>query len=78
MSMTILDAQDAWLGGKADFQEWRQQYDATWMGPLGTMLLKMLWSRLSAPEHIALRQMSPQAHDTVQRMLFGGTDGELV
>ena len=74
MPINIQTAEDAWLEGKASFEEWRQQFEADWFEPLSASMWGMLFARMSPEEHVALRQMNPQAYDMISAIIKGGTN----
>lgn len=40
--LTIADAEDSFLSGQMDWQEFREQFERSWYGPLGQSLLAAL------------------------------------
>ncbi len=57
--LNISHAEDAFLSGEADFQEWRDQFEAQWYAPLGRSLIGGMIQSLP-PEVLAqLRQQLP-------------------
>ena len=69
--LNISHAEDAYLSGRAEFEEWLQKFQALWYAPIGELLFKMVWESLSPDEHQALRQITPQAHDQLEQMIGG-------
>lgn len=72
MPVNITTAGDAWLEGKATFEEWRQKFEAEWFDPLGASLWGMLVSRMAPEELTALAQMNPQGYAAIERIIGGG------
>ena len=70
-SLTIEDAESSFLKGKADFDEWRENFENGWYAPqivdfLGTLMNTMpLQGKLMAPRETLLM-------DKIYRKLRGG------
>jgi len=69
--LTIADAEDAFLGGHADFQAWQEKFTTQWYAPLMSTMLGALWMSLSPEEHAALQAMSPEGYNQVDQMIGG-------
>lgn len=74
MTLTIKTAENAWLEGRARFQEWVQQDEADWFEPLGRSLMALLVSRMAPEELEALAMMNPQGFDMMQSIVSGGAN----
>ena len=62
MSLTVEDAESSYLKGKAEFDEWKDQFEMRWYMPrvidyLGTMVNTMpIESRIIAPDATAIME----------------------
>jgi hypothetical protein len=72
MSVNIQTAEDAWLEGKAVFEEWQERFDADWYEPLTRSLFAILAARMAPDELEALAAMNPQGYDMLERIVTGG------
>ena len=71
MTVSIIDAESAFLDALVEFREWKDKAEAAWLEPLGeTLVATGLES--ADPETLAvLREMDPEAFDTVMMRLGG-------
>lgn len=67
-SLTIEDAESSFLKGKAEFEEWKMNFEMRWLMPqildyLGTVVNTMpAESRTIAPEHTAIMEELYRKH----------------
>lgn len=71
MTLTIKNAEDAYLYGRASFEEWQEQFMQSWFAPIGVSLMAAIWQKMTPEEHAALRQLSPQAYDVIDQQVGG-------
>lgn len=72
MSLTISDAEDAYLDGRAEFEEWRDRFLIEWSMPLTITVLAGIWQQMTPEQHTQLRMINPQAYDIVDAMIQQG------
>ena len=71
MTLTIADAEDAWLDGSTEFEAWLEEIEAEWYAPLQRTLVATLFSSL--PDEV-LEQLAGMNPDAIQTLLaqYGG------
>lgn len=69
--MNIANAEDAYLSGSADFQEWQDQFMAEWFRPLTNTMIALLMASITPEVQEQLRAMSPEAFDVFSSMAGG-------
>lgn len=71
MTVTVKDAEDAFLYGRSEFEEWREEYMEAWTAPIRTTLMAAILQQLSPEVHAELQRMAPEAYATVTQELGG-------
>jgi hypothetical protein len=69
MSLTIESAEDAYLQGRARWQEFREQFEAEWLRPLARRELGLMLATM--PPQVRAR-LSPQALEQAKQLLEQG------
>lgn len=72
MTLTIAQAEDAWIKGNEQFEKWKAEFEGQWMAPVGELYIKMLWAQLPPEMHAQLRQMDPKSYDVMRKQIEGG------
>lgn len=74
MTLTIKDAEDAYLSGRADFVEWQEAFMRQWSAPIRKALMAPIWQQLPPEVHAELKRMAPEAYDIIDREVGGNQD----
>ena len=73
---SVRDARDAQLGGKAIYEQWRDDFELLWLDITAEeMILEAvgdMMERIPPEVHDKLREMDPQAYDETMDLLEGG------
>jgi hypothetical protein len=69
MPLTQLQAEDAWLFGKASFEQFLAKFQAEWTAPIADMYMNVAFNMLPPEVQQQLKSLAPDAYDTfVQSM----------
>ena len=68
----ITTAESAYLGGKANFEAWKERFEAGWYEPLGVDAIRMLVDGLPDEAKDELRKQDEEAYDYVMEMVGQG------
>ena len=71
--MDIVNAESAYLDGRAKFEEWKINFEREWYRPYGIQALRILVNTLTEEQKTELRQADPEAYDYVMKRV-GGKD----
>lgn len=71
MTLTIFDAESAFLDGLVQFDDWKNKFEAEWLQPLGETLIASALQSLDPEAHMMLREMNPEAYDRVVEKIGG-------
>ena len=64
MPLTKLQAEDAWLFGKATFEEFLARFKAEWESPIAETYMNVAFNMLPPEVQQQLRKLVPDAYDT--------------
>lgn len=67
--MDITNAESAYLAGKANFEQWKQKFEAEWFEPLGVDMLRTMIDGLPDQAKTELRKADSEAYDYVMEMV---------
>jgi hypothetical protein len=62
MSVTVIDAMDAILGGQAQAQEFQHDFLEQWNAPLIKSQMKMAWMQMPPEQKDALKKSNPEMY----------------
>jgi len=65
----ITNAESAYLAGKANFEEWKDKFEAEWFGPLGVDMIRTMVESLPDEAKAELRKADSDAYDYVMEMV---------
>ena len=65
----ITMAESAYLAGKANFEQWRQKFEAEWFEPLGVDMIRTMVEQIPDEAKAELRKADEEAYDYVMEMV---------
>lgn len=71
MTVTVKDAEDAYLEGRSEFEAWREEFINAWTAPIRTALMAIIFQQLPPEMHATLKQMAPEAYEAMMQELGG-------
>lgn len=66
MPLTIENAESAFLGGFARFEEWKVRFEGKWFAPIGEMQRDLLVRSLPEPVKVELRKRAPRGMEMLE------------
>lgn len=66
MPLNIENAESAFLGGFARFEEWKARFDGKWFAPIGEMQRDLLVRSLPEPVKVELRRRAPRGMEVLE------------
>jgi hypothetical protein len=70
MALNIGDAEDSYLKGSLDFDEWLEEFERQWYEPLGRTMLATLLQSLPPEVAAQLQARNPQAFEEMAQMIM--------
>ena len=64
----ITIAESAYLAGKANFEKWKEKFEAEWFEPLGVDAIRMLVASMPDEAKVELRAQDEEAYDYVMEL----------
>ncbi len=66
MTLTIADAEDAYLSGTTDFEQWQREFEEMFYGPLRETMMAVMWDSMDEATKAQLQKMSPEAFEIME------------
>lgn len=66
--ITIAQAEDAFLEGQANFEEWKEDFERNWFQPLGRTLMASVLASMDPETMQKLAEINPDAFAQVMAM----------
>lgn len=72
MPLNIENAESAFLGGFARFEEWKEKFEGKWFAPIGEMQRDLLLKSLPEPVKVELRKRAPGGMEVLESRMENG------